>query len=183
MLFRMPREGFLQLVLGHLRQDDVLDDHRMTVDAGSYLGRLDFVFVENISNGSRDRIQFHYLAINDRIRLQAFISQAKQLKVSAFTPEFDGLDGTRADIDANHALVATFPNHLWFLAILNICMRCRLTRARARRARGKLPRTNLHRRGLIFIVESFALNYWRLVICVGRGNLSGGLAGSFRTPL
>ena len=64
-LFRMPREGFLQLVLGHLRQDDVLDDHRMTVDAGSYLGRLDFVFVENISNGSRDRIQFHYLTIND----------------------------------------------------------------------------------------------------------------------
>src|SRR5437870_12562282 len=108
----MPREGFLQLVLGHLRQDDVLDDHRMTVDAGSYLGRLDFVFVENISNGSRDRIQYNCVTISDCIRLQGFTFEAKQLKASAFTSEFDGLDCTAVDSDAYNALVATCPDDL-----------------------------------------------------------------------
>ena len=67
MLFGVPGKRFFQFIRGHLRQNDVLHNHRMTVDTRGDFRRLDFVLVEDSGNSVSDRVQFHYLAVYDRI--------------------------------------------------------------------------------------------------------------------
>ena len=88
----MPGERLFQFVCCHLRQNYVLDDDRVTVDARGHFHRLDFVLVEDIRDRGRDVVQFHYLTIDNRIRLQRLVTQADELKVSAFALELNGLN-------------------------------------------------------------------------------------------
>src|SRR5882672_1517334 len=145
MFFGMPGERFLKFVSRHLRQHDVLNDDGVSVHPGGDLHCFDLVLGENICNGSGDSVQLHYLSVDNRISRQGLIAQAYELEVTVLALQFDGFDGTRSDINADHALVTTFPHHQWLLAILNISRRWRRTRARARRARDRPARTNLIR--------------------------------------
>src|SRR5439155_8304866 len=107
----VPRERLLKFFAGHLRQDDVLNNYGVPINAGGYFRGLDFVLIENISDSVRNRVQLHNLTVYDAIRLQAFIAQTQELKVTVLTLQLDGFDRTRADINADHAFLTTFPHH------------------------------------------------------------------------
>src|SRR5260370_27916710 len=52
-LLRVPGERFLEFIVSHLRQDDVLHDNRMPLNSSGYLWSLYLMLAKDLANHAR----------------------------------------------------------------------------------------------------------------------------------
>src|SRR4030095_2278595 len=82
-LLSVPAKRLLKFLFAHLRQNDVLDDNGVSADSSCYSRCLDLVLVKNVRDDVRHVIQFHDLAIDDRVRLQVLEAETHELEAVA----------------------------------------------------------------------------------------------------
>jgi hypothetical protein len=80
-LFGMPVDRFFKFVLAHRRQDDVLDDDRVSANAGHDLRGVDLKVGADVLDNIGNDIELHYLAVNDSIVGQVLVAEGNQTKL------------------------------------------------------------------------------------------------------
>jgi hypothetical protein len=113
MFFGVPVDRFFELFAAHRRQNDVLDDDRMTADAGDDLGGVDVMVVAHVLDHFGNRVQLHNLSVDNRVVGKIFKSQTDQTQIVHFAFELDHFDRTRTDVQTGNAFLFTEQHFLF----------------------------------------------------------------------
>jgi hypothetical protein len=73
----------------------------MTTYSGGNSGSFDLMLAEDAGDDVSNVIEFHDLPVNHCVWLKILESETHQLKLAAFPLQFDRLDRTRSDIEAD----------------------------------------------------------------------------------
>ncbi len=155
----VPAKRLVQFVLAHLREDNVLDDHRVAAHAGCDSRGFDLVLVENAGDNVRNVIELHDLTINDGVGLKILKSQVNKLIAVALLLELDCLYRAGTNIEANQILlaVAFFEHDLFIPRDKERADSVLLTEASARFHCSRQPALDrfVDLRGLLIVFQSY----------------------------
>ena len=108
-LLGLPADLLLQLVVGHHRDGDLSDDHRLPVDADGDVLLGDLRIVEDLHEALDDGAGVHDVTVDDRLRWQGREPVPDDLELLPSLFQLHHLDGARADVDSDQ--VFTFAEH------------------------------------------------------------------------
>jgi hypothetical protein len=103
-LLRLPVDRLFQLVLGHGREADLFHDHRVPGETHAGLLALDLVFPDDIHEGVDDGAGIHDGSVDNGLGGDGTDSEVFQLKSLGGLLQFDKLDSTGSDINADYFL-------------------------------------------------------------------------------
>ena len=115
MLFGVPVDRFLKLVLAHRRQDDVLDDDGMAAHTGNDVIRVHLVVGAYVADHVRNRVQLHDLTVDDRVVGQILEAEAYEIQVADLSVKLNHFDRTRTDIQTGNAFLFTEQHYFFSL--------------------------------------------------------------------
>ena len=146
-LLRFPVDRLVQLRLGHHRQRDLLDDHRVAGERGADVLRLEgFVVLEDAADRVGDSAGIDDGAVDDRIRRHGLAAERRHTESLSGWLQFDGFDGARSDVEAHDGLGSTKHTLVFGVGLLSSYVRSTLRLAfvgdeRALRAGGSSPKS------------------------------------------
>ena len=103
-LLGFPVDRLGQLGLGHHRQRDLLDDHRVARERGGDLLGLDLPALEQPAHGGGDGGAVDDRAVDDAVGRNGLGAEGHDLVALADRLQLDGLDGARSEVEPDERL-------------------------------------------------------------------------------
>ena len=100
-LLRLPVDGLGELLLGHLRERDLLDDDGVARERGGDVLRADVLRLEQAPDRVGDRRAIDDGAVDDAVGRHRLDAEGGDLERLARALELHGLDGARADVQTD----------------------------------------------------------------------------------
>src|SRR5262249_10566237 len=106
-LLRLPLDRLRELLLGHRRELDLLDDDGVPGERGGVVGALDLGLVVELVDGVDGERRVHDRPVDDRLGRQGLDAQALEVELPGLAfPKLDELDRRAADVETHDSLRA-----------------------------------------------------------------------------